>query len=386
MSVSDSISKSSIKTVDVMTSVKGGVGKTLFSLALSYCHLAFRSERILAIDANTTNVDLWSFLHNLSHHPLTLSFASENWQQSPIYEERHSTVLKKERHARLFNGCGDFWDQMIGMIVSERYATAAVIDTNLMVGNLSYVSGCIEAMKQLTDAGIKVRLWFIWTFSALRDKHFIQRDILDLEHESSGIQIMHVLNPSALIPEKINPEPSRIEQAKQTRAARLQEMIQEVEQYAMDIGDDPELYTEDLENLRENTNKKYDLRKANEPVFTSHVHVPLQRLRDSAPSNLLAFNEFHEQMEPLLSLLEEVDLPLQGPEALDPILEKWLLTSFKSGCPVNVAPCPYFNVSLKGYTDYVTKRPNTLELLGKFLGKEVIDTVAFALQHIETED
>src|SRR5690606_17512847 len=97
----------------------------------------------------------------------------------------------------------------------------------------------------------------------------------------------------------------------------------------------------------------------------------------------MEFDEFYSQMDPLLKLLEKVEIPLQGPEGLDPILEEWLRKSFKSGCPQNVVPCAYFNISLKGYTDFIIQRPTTMKALGNFLGEDFTRMIQIALDHIE---
>jgi len=200
------------QNIHIFTSVKGGVGKTLISLA-AICSYVFRNlgtgnGKVLAVDANTMNMDLFNILadpQNMSSLP--------TWQCSTIDETNGSHVIRRAVPYVLPQGIINFWKELRQLADSGAFKHHdIVVDTNMHIANLvvgppdNVHTRPQEVINRLLEPDCQRRLyiWILWTFASLKNPEFVKTGIdIFMNHldpaAAERVNFVHVLNPSALI-------------------------------------------------------------------------------------------------------------------------------------------------------------------------------------------
>ena len=215
MSMSESLdfSNRNYRCMHLITSVKGGVGKTLISLAVvaSYFQRYINEGRLLAIDTNTMNNDLQNLLASGFANDLE---NSDDWCFSNIKDTTEHVFFRRNPF-HLFDQASGFWKSVSEIISNSDYREHdIVVDSNMLVSNLVYGNDDPTLqVKEILDENPNLNLffWIVWTYSALRSPQFVERGITQLVDARnrltslrSRIHIVHVLNPSALAPAKVD--------------------------------------------------------------------------------------------------------------------------------------------------------------------------------------
>lgn len=190
--------------IHILTGVKGGVGKTLLSLATlcTYMESDRRDKKLLCVDINTTNNDLYRLLAGKSEGDV---LSRSPWNISRIAQTEHYVAKRRVPYA-LLDGVMGFWFELANIVNHDMFRDFDVIvDTNLHIANL------MEGGKQLKDAIGNIRsgadknlfLWIVWTFASLADDEYVQSGVAQFNglfpsDTTQNNTIIHVLNPSAL--------------------------------------------------------------------------------------------------------------------------------------------------------------------------------------------
>lgn len=209
-----------IQNIHILTSVKGGVGKTLLSLSLigsyAYRNLSTHNGKVLAVDANSVNMDLFRIL---AHKGNSRSLPNGlHWRCSEVEMAGRvrGAVVRRDQPYVLPMGIAEFWRE-IEQLSPSFPDHDIVIDTNMHVANLIdgpplYVDtrpptriGPIEVLNHLLDDHHRLYVWIVWTFAALRDpERYVAEGIARFDALSKQarrrVNFVHVLNPSVLVP------------------------------------------------------------------------------------------------------------------------------------------------------------------------------------------
>lgn len=204
------MSRSTETNIHIMTSVKGGVGKTLLSAAVMCSYLNperhLGNRKILGVDMNSMNIDLYRLIaESREGAPIE----SLPWRQSKVDERGRCCVVVRSVPYSIPEGVEGFWGSLAEVIQHPLFREHdVVVDTNLHVANLIEGDGNPEQIiRQLISRTSRRKLfvWLLWTFASLRDPAFVEVGINNLEialgdELQDRVHFVHVLNPSALTP------------------------------------------------------------------------------------------------------------------------------------------------------------------------------------------
>lgn len=213
--------------IHIITGNKGGVGKTLISLALACYYNSSGSRPLLAADLNTTNADLHSILSRFQ--------IPNGYHLIPGYDLFPVTdfvyTLRPHEPYEIKGGASSFWGEV--KTIQQKSSSVAdfdlVIDTSQNVANLvtgksgfklsdfrrdfpkvdaafekyipsSYLSTWEDSLSFLTSSNMDIFVWIIWTWASFQDSvRSVFSDALWRLNETNKVNVVHVLNPSALI-------------------------------------------------------------------------------------------------------------------------------------------------------------------------------------------
>jgi len=175
--------------IHIMTSVAGGVGKTLVSLSIM-SHYLNHKKKILCADMNTMNTDLYRLLISAPSNDRQLPRSS--WGYQEIYDL--TIVARRNDPWKLVNG-RDLWHELISLLKADEFRDSDVIvDTNLHIANIMESNN--NLLRKVSQSARQVYIWIIWNYASFRDDEAIKLADARLPPNFS---IVHVLNPHALL-------------------------------------------------------------------------------------------------------------------------------------------------------------------------------------------
>lgn len=358
------LQQKSVSNIHIMTSVKGGVGKTLISLALvcAYLHpdVKIGFKKLLGIDVNFMNTDFYKFLSIYdSNSPIGNKIP---WRKAFLDKEKQHTVIIRQVPYSLPKGTLGFWKDLTQVIEYSDFSDCdIIIDTNLHIANLTGGSESNQPEEDsfenpletddlinrlfAPDSGRKLFIWIFWTFSSLKDPKFVEKGIENLlaschQDVVHNIEFIHVWNPSALI------APSNDFDAQIEELARIRQRTSTwdhlIELYPPDHPDRP-----NLEQLRHQARAEYDeiideadFEKLNKP----HPFPGLYELiNEEVPTKQIDID----------ALLAVGKIITDNPSLkLKDIFSYIYNEVFRGkGRPKNLLPISYHDPKFKGYTD-----------------------------------
>jgi hypothetical protein len=212
--------------IHILVSAKGGVGKTLIGLSAlaSYIRGRMRSRRLLIIDINTTNNDLYHLVPAAKKNQI---IPRSDWRYSEISSSCH--IFSKEPFHQLPNSGVGFWnfirqavekykDMIKGEykdLIKSENDFDIFIDTNLHPANIlpggafagdednDPLSTAIKGLiKEEGEQKHQINLWMVWTWGALSAGRAAYIETAMKRAKTTfkdNMRIIHVLNPNAII-------------------------------------------------------------------------------------------------------------------------------------------------------------------------------------------
>lgn len=121
------------RNIHLLTGGKGGIGKTLVSLSVITSYSLDSAKKILGIDVNTMNTDLFRLLS--FQQPSRL----DSWRLS-VTSANQTLVARPMNPYVLPNGSKGFWKKILDIIKRPQFEEFdLLIDTNLHISNLEPV-------------------------------------------------------------------------------------------------------------------------------------------------------------------------------------------------------------------------------------------------------
>jgi hypothetical protein len=350
------------QNIHLLTSVKGGVGKTLVSLGIA-CNYYFqrRNRGLIAIDMNTMNPDLFRILSSFvnADGPSTYEKVTE-WEHA--YPDKDNSIIEafapKERYV-LPDGALGFWEKLMEIIELPEIVDGnrdIVIDTNLHISNVANVirSKGLNRIESILESNRTrtIYFWIFWTWAAFQESDPIRAALLQLKRFGSRTSIVHVLNPSALLPPQID----RSSQIKLTDA--LKTLLRGSVQL---LGTVPSLRHKDFVSALELMIETIEAPNENSQL----IKYPIPGLADLAqahPKRPITFKEFERickffQGLPPDATAEETFLPVY--EILvngNKDVNGNIIKPGFGGRPSNVLPISTDDPDLIGYTEAFARR------------------------------
>jgi hypothetical protein len=190
-----------VRKFHFLTGGKGGIGKTLVGLSVITSYSVDYRKKILGIDVNTMNTDLFRLLG--FKRPQRL----DSWRVS-VTDEAQTLVARPMNPYVLPNGSKGFWEKIFDLVKRENFKDFdLLIDTNLHISNLESGSDSpFPTIHQIIRfANAKIYLWILWTYATIAEGDTVVSTIgRFIEEFGKDIEFIHVLNPSALMPPRIN--------------------------------------------------------------------------------------------------------------------------------------------------------------------------------------
>ena len=210
--------RSSAKALHILSSGKGGVGKTLIALA-SICGSAVDlGHNLLGVDLNTMNPDLFRLLSFESFGQLQWERSSVDWMHDFLNnQELEDGTIDWENQLSIVNliqqsnpfilpkGIQGFWLRIIeGIGLDPAFQDYEIfVDTNLNILNLFSDTETIHRL--LRTYNNKIYVWIFWTWASIHDGGRIARTLTVAKREfGENLQFVHVLNPSALLSPRVD--------------------------------------------------------------------------------------------------------------------------------------------------------------------------------------
>jgi hypothetical protein len=214
------IRANNIENIHIITSTKGGVGKTLLSTAIIHAYQTHLERQVIGIDLNPMNQDL-SRIYSFGVNPTspTGEGGGANWMRRPTDNEPDAPyVLRLNAPYQLPDGTLGFWRRLCEAANLGAYVSGAanlkldpdkpydvVVDTNFTVANLSLSdldfalvnNGIIRGGQDTPQR--RIYIWIMWHYPALVDMSILP-EALESPWLSDQIIFVHVLNPEFLIP------------------------------------------------------------------------------------------------------------------------------------------------------------------------------------------
>lgn len=335
-------------TMHIMTSVKGGVGKTLICLCVACCYLDHDPNKrvgtgeLLAIDSNTMNSDLYRILAESLDRGSPVG--QTQWQYVNIMDNMPHIAVTRNEPKSLFKGTSDFWGSINSVISAYSAQYDVIVDTNLHVQNLyAPDKDTKQALLQAVKSR-KVYIWIFWNFAAMRDEPKVIRHGMDglSTITNKKVEFIHVLNPSALIKPGSN-----IEEEVEAVAKKVNFLddLDKGKPIFTSAYDEDEEARRMIEELRQKTLAKLP---TNIPSLKDPRSVPgLKELMQETCGTKIEFADFQNKViTPVLKDYES--------ESLVKIFARIYEESFRNtGRPANILPVAVYDPSLEGYTESV---------------------------------
>ena len=377
-----------VQNIHIVTGTKGGIGKTLISLAtaLTYRNL---KKNLVALDLNMTNPDLSRILSSYRFEDSTFSDddGKRSWYQASLDHNFH--IIRPSTPYLIRGGASSFWEDVLRVcnMSSADGSADLLVDTSHHIGNLisnrqdipSHILKLpdlpddlkltwIEMVRSiLSNPGRQIYIWMFWTSVNLQRAEIdtITTPISEFANQfDDKVTIVHVLNPSALMLPHMKLAPTK--DAYQQRIGILQNEIIELRRNT-DLDD--ELIELSIHNRNEEINHLWQ--KRDQLLEYSDYDIPglyeLGRTREIV--NPIPYKNSVNNIDfinLLASVLADSERYVSLQDALRTVLEK--LDSHFGGCPANILPITRLNPNLKGYTEvFARQRPPSLEDLSQKL-------------------
>lgn len=326
-----SISNYGSGKIHIMTSVKGGVGKTLLSLSIMSSYLTARNG-ILCADMNTMNTDLYRLLADKEKKDTPLTNTSWGYQKihSQIYTARRNDPWK------LVNG-RDFWHELTSLTRTQNFENSDILlDTNVHVANIIDISNSI--IKDIASSKRHIYIWIIWNNSSFRDDEAIK---LASARMPKNFTLIHVLNPYALL----TPDGMTIEE--EIRAFTLNEPVRSARQSLQTskktiIGVNPQIASDIDQILARIQNEHPDLDLHPYTIFPEFETL----LNKEVSSGEISYADFMRQIG---GVFVEQTRNSSLSETLKIIYERNFQDKDRKR-PYNLLPLSRYDRNLKGYT------------------------------------
>jgi hypothetical protein len=342
----------SVNNLHILTSVKGGVGKTLLTLGV-VCHYLDKrhiTPKLVSVDINTNNNDLYRLLAGPNGGE---ALEATRWRYAKIGRSPHR-VAKRLVPYQLLHGATGFWAELEQIVNHDDfYDFDAIVDTNMHIANLVELEPRIgEILRQIcVDKNHKnIYIWIVWTFASLKDHEYVEKGVSlfkeTLPQEvSDRITIVHVLNPSALAAPQNNFQ-DEIEAIVGIRRAqeKFDQLIEE-----MDRQNDP-VARDAIRRLRENYmfNHVADLNLENIDLTVARAFPGLDSLSTAPVTHEIDYSEFIEKIGQKLTDGSNEFLTTRFTDMFE--------SSFRDiGRPWNLLPISIHDPGLRGYTEVLSK-------------------------------
>jgi hypothetical protein len=359
---SDDVLLDDIQNIHILTSTKGGVGKTLIALSIAciyYFHFykAENKRDLIGVDLNYMNPDFYRIINDTSIATRGSLGLVQGWQQSNL--DHSLMMLRPDDPYLLPLGAAGFWKQLKSILNLPSHMSEnidIVVDTNLNVANIARGHDQIKKLihEILNYGNRRIYFWSFWTWATFQDLDPITTRLSEMKEFGDRTSVVHVLNPNSLLPPKIDFKSRR--KIRQQRdilvnvAAELQgllgyadsnridhakqEIIRSIND-ALDSQDDPRLGLDDIPGL-------FELAIANV--------VPA-----------ISYEEFKRDVASFFRELPE-DLPTEQHREIFNGLE----TRLNGGRPANVFPLATHNPDLTGYTEsFARQKPKNMDDIHK---------------------
>jgi hypothetical protein len=190
--------------IHILSSVKGGVGKTLIGLAI-ICHYSKFATPTIGLDMNTMNPDFSRILSFNGLAVLADKELEDTWQEAMI--NATTRIIRRQYPYTLHEGATDFWREVSSIsnynILRNHYF---IVDTNLHIANLlgkdvEQSFRHIDSLLEVNTTSRNVYIWVLWTWASFQESDTMRQVLRDLwGRYGTKVSVVHVLNPSALVP------------------------------------------------------------------------------------------------------------------------------------------------------------------------------------------
>lgn len=351
------------RNIHLLTSAKGGVGKTLLGLGIVCCYCdtnrVFASKKgLLAIDLNTMNPDLFNILDFESPKPAPLKKAADWW-----HVEIHAncrTVRRQAPHPHLLpKGAPEFWENLRQVISAANSNADVLVDTNLNPASLFDGTSDVQLQNLLNDSQNHLYIWLIWTWASLKDDTVIKRMLGYIPEDiRNRVTLVHVINPSAMVQPQIDVEYVRgiLDEAAFIKS-KIEQHYDFIKSYKQ-LGEKTPIFDEyEIATFADNAKGMKDaiailasklagyfekLAKLNEEI---HPFEGLQKIVSEDCKPQVGYDDFVNLMKQFL----EVNLNLVN----NPIQTDFnsLYDMLSGNKPCNLFVIPSYDPNLRGYTD-----------------------------------
>ncbi len=398
--------KPNFSNLHILTSVKGGVGRTLVGLGIvsSYDNSdmkALSSRKLLAVDLNHMNTDLFNILLHTTNNQSSPERPAE-WLGIQLTKNIRAAYFF-DRHV-LPDGSKGFWKRLSKLINQRKYQKFDIlVDTNLNIANLltglgkkdSVMTGANtetevhEIVEALKHDDRRLFFWVFWTWASLRNAmvtnegniiddtvgsalQFIPQEIKD------RITLIHVLNPSAMLQHQ--PDIDKVKEILTEAKQMIQAVHVAQEKYS--ISDDSfsnnSFIAEQFREVEEFAKKKIEtLQRQILELVTKLDHLnneekTFEGLRKlNIDSNLdqefVEYDLFVQQVNNFLSTLDPKEFFAND--------YRGLFEEFHLKRPINLLAISTYDPNLRGYTDrlalYPVKSIEDIRLNIKWIEKDV---------------
>jgi len=371
----------------IMTSTKGGVGKTLVSIC-SLLHYYQKSAPVVGIDLNTMNPDFFRILSLTQSRPLPRM----DWEKAEL-GGNGAVIVRPTKPRSLPDGAIGFWRRIDQISDYPDFSSSTVIiDTNLHVANFvqsDEAKSPLHVIEQLLSKARRIYFWVIWSWASFQEIQPIYAAFDTLSHRfGDAVSIVHVLNPSAIVP----PQTELVTRTQMILA--VNEAITGLKKLASYLGeeDSAQLLIKAIHTMspekRSKTNNSDDysvsglleLSKA-EPTkplsltaFRLVTEEILRHLRENSPSDLSLFVPVNQAIQRLVA-----NIPFDTTSA----------TSFEIPIermkrPSNVLAIGSHDARLAGYTDKFARSPaNNIQRIVLEISPSIRETVSNFLTYLQ---
>lgn len=400
------------QNIHIITGTKGGIGKTLTGLAVA-CNYFFNytltQKQLLAVDLNTTNPDLFrilSFYHDQKLGNLPDPDGTRSWYTVSLNNAIYATRPSDPHHIR--GGAASFWDDILR--VATRYENRKdmdiLVDTSQHAANLVFgrkdISEPLRNHDQmprdlamqwediiwelLKETGRIIYIWVFWTWANFQDSEIdnITTPLTRFNNTfGDRINIVHVLNPSALMLPQIKFAPT-----KGVYRELIEKLDGDIATLQMQIKRG-ELDLNLADKLIKNRKSERDDAWDSYEKLAKYSDFEIPGLSDLARKESVVLP---------IPYIDRTPSPKKGETALDfknliaetfnkgpnnrpEVIFKELHRSLSDelgGCPSNILPISTVDPDLKGYTEIFTRtRPTTFDELKEKIQEIVIDVEHF---------
>lgn len=363
--------KQNYSNIHILTSLKGGVGKTLTGLSVvgSYRNKDRSNlfkRKLLVVDMNHMNTDLYSILR-----PFTKGIATTKppWQYANLPGQRGQTNMVLAHASgegfQLPLGAKGFWNRLIDLLAAHE-GHDAIVDTNLNFANLINGLTVDELTAILDRKDSKFYFWIFWTYASLSTAHDVLDKVQGTENllmdvwnllpreQKNRVEFIHVLNPAGMV--TLHPDQSMIDKWVKT-ANYLMRVSKQTHQLHSSVNDES---VEDTSSYISQTNQL--LRQVEMDLSELVLQFIELNTKPRAIDGLRVLrNSTVEPSKPLEEFVTAVSSFIKdhksSPDELFASRYDRFPTVFHGTRPVNFFPLTTYIPALRGYTDRLAIEP-----------------------------